>query len=147
MKKTFIHLLLFTLATIVFPFSVFSQEEERTTDTTKFNFGKSTVVIYDTEENSIDTNKVDICRDEPDDELTLVMDIGMNGYLAANGSLSLPTEQSLMDLNYAKSRSIGFSMMYSNGNLIGDRLYLSPGIGLNWNNYHFENNITISSSK
>jgi len=124
----------------------FSQDQQRTTDTTTFNIGKSTVVIYDTEENSIDTNEVKVCEDNGDNELSFVMDIGMNGYTAANGSITLPAEQSVMDLNYARSRSVGFSFMYTKGNLIGDRLYISPGIGLNWNNYFFKNNISIAAS-
>ncbi len=123
-------------------------------DTTKIRIGKSTVIIIgddDSEDYDFDFNSKDSSltknsekKDEYDGS-NLAFNIGMAGYLTPSGSVGLPQNESLLELNSGRSHSIGFSIMLDEANLIKDRWYIRAGIGLNWTKYHFEKNVAISS--
>lgn len=124
-------------------------------DTTKIRIGNSTVIIlnnddsddYDFNFNSKDSSKS--CKDkedDDDDDMGLAIDFGMAGFMTPNNSLSLPTSQNLMELNSARSNTFGLTFMFKEAGLIKERLYVRSGLGINWTNYHFKNNINISTS-
>lgn len=131
-------------------FSAFSQKDSiQEPDTTKIKIGNSRVIIlkdagnddYDFDLNSMDSSK---CKTENnEDGLGLSFDFGMAGYLTPDQSTTLPASQNLIDLNYSKSNSIGFTFMFQEARLIKKRLYVRSGIGLNWNNYHFRRDINL----
>ena len=120
-----------------------------TVDTTKIKMGKSVIMIikdengdgdYDYDFNECDTIRV------KDDYAGISFDIGLNGYMAPDYSLGLPTGQDLLELDYQRSRVFGFTIQSRGLNLIRDRLYLTSGLGVSWNGYFFNNNVSLSTS-
>lgn len=120
-------------------------------DTTRIKMGKSTILIFNDSLNQGEYNhdfgKCDpACEQEKEDWATLIVDIGLNGYTTPDNKLSLPPAQFLMEIDYSRSRSFGLTVSLKGADLIKDRLYLAPGLGLSWNSYFFENNIRVSTS-
>lgn len=141
-------ILLFTL-TACLAVTTFAQVgDEPNRDTTKIRFGKSIIYIFNDNGNGDYTHDFGSCgadTNKPEDDMLFAFDIGTAGYFS-NGKLSMPAGQELMELDYSKSRSIGFSMMLKGADIVKDRFYIAPGLGLNWNNYFFKNNVNISTS-
>ncbi len=134
----------------------FSQEDslkQKEPDTTKIRIGKSTVIIIGDDDSDVyyDFNSTDSTKaakkkkNEDDDNTDLAIDFGMAGYLTPVGSTSLPANQSLMELNTARSNTIGLTIMFKEANLIKKRWYVRSGLGVNWTNYHFDNPVNIST--
>jgi len=135
---------------------VFAQKDslkEKERDTTKIKIGNSTVIIlnnddsddYDFDFSSKDSSKT--CKDDNDDNgMGLAFDFGMAGYMTPANSIALPANQNLMELNSARSNTFGFTFMFKEARLAKERLYVRSGLGINWTNYHFKNNINISTS-
>lgn len=132
----------------------FSQKENKPSkDSTRIKMGNSTIIIiknnpndstdYDYDFGSCDSTHQE---KEKEDDVTVYFDLGMNGYLNEDQNISLPSSERLLELDYAKSRSFSFGFMLKDADIIKDRFYISPGIGLSWNNYFFKNNINISTS-
>jgi hypothetical protein len=147
MKKTLLFLSLLLLTSIGFS----QNENDAKKDTTKIRIGNSTLFIFNDTlskgEYTHDFGKCDPNAKKGKDWATLQMDIGMNGYTTPDYQLSLPASQALMEIDYARSRSFGLTVVGLRGaNLIRNRLYLNSGLGINWNSYSFKNNITISPS-
>jgi len=144
MKKIYLLLPALLLSSLLFS----QKDEECKGDTTRFKLGDATVIIIDTNKDgeinfNCEESKKDSSKDNGDWDAFL--DIGTTGYMAPEYSTTLPDGQELMDLDYAKSWTIGFSTLYTGAN-IADRVYLAPGIGISWHNYRFKNNIAISTS-
>ena len=127
--------------------------KEKEPDTTKIKIGNSTIIIlnnddsddYDFDFSSKDSSKT--CKDGSDDNDTgLAFDFGMAGYMTPGNSIALPANQNLMELNSARSNSVGLTFMFKEARLAKERLYVRSGLGINWTNYHFKNNINISTS-
>jgi len=76
----------------------------------------------------------------------LALDFGMAGYMTPSNSIALPANQNLMELNSARSHSVGLTIMFKEARLAKERLYVRSGLGINWTKYHFKNNINISTS-
>ena len=72
------------------------------------------------------------------------MQIGANGFMTADNSLTLPSDMSLLELDLAKSRSFSFATAWYFGRMSASTLYVSPGLGITWNSYKFKNNVNIS---
>ena len=127
--------------------------KEKEPDTTKIKIGNSIIIIlnnddsddYDFDFSSKDSSKT--CKDGSDDNGTgLAFDFGMAGYMTPGNSIALPANQNLMELNSARSNSVGLTFMFKEARLAKKRLYVRSGLGINWTNYHFKNNINISTS-
>lgn len=127
--------------------------KEKEPDTTKIKIGNSTVIIlnnvdsddYDFDFSSKDSSKT--CKDDSDDnDMGLALDFGMAGYMTPSNSIALPVNQNLMELNSARSHSVGLTIMFKEARLAKERLYVRSGLGINWTKYHFKNNINISTS-
>jgi len=78
-------------------------------------------------------------------EVITTLDFGMNSYLTPNYSMSLPQPQRMMELNSSKSTAFSVNFMLNGANIAKDWFYISPGIGLNFSDYSFKNNIQIST--
>ena len=134
-------------------FFTFLGNAQNEIDSTRFKMGKNTIILINSAPDSLDydydfNNGEGSCKkDKPKNQGTqLVFDLGVNGYLTSKNHLQLPSDNSLMDLNYARSRAFGIGILSDVVPLIKERLYLSTGIGFTWNGYHFENNVNISTS-
>jgi len=84
---------------------------------------------------SLDTKSCD--DDESGWAMESVFNIGANGYLY-NNQIGLPSQYQQMELDYSRSKSLGFDFMIKGMDLFNKRMYFSPGIGLDWNKYHFK---------
>ncbi len=140
MKQIFL-----TLIALLVVETAFSQIENDSTaiDTTVIEMKKRTILIYSNEEK--DSINVDIDKKEGLDLITTV-DLGVNGYLTPSNSIALPTEQSLMELDYSKSRSFSLNFMLSGIDFAKKRMFFTTGFGLDWKSYQFKNDVFISPS-
>lgn len=72
------------------------------------------------------------------------VDIGFNSYVTNNGSFSLPNEYNYLDLNQSKSAGVNVNFLqYSIGLQRRGNIGLVTGIGLEFNNYRFDNDILL----
>jgi len=140
MKKA----ILFICAIAITSYS-FAQNEMKD-DTTKIKIGNITIIVEndstETEDYSADTDSVDL---DEDDGSGLSIDIGMNGYLSAGNTMSLPNSVQMMELDYGKSRTFALNFMHKGFEFANEHVYIKPGIGFSWNNYFFKNNVAIST--
>lgn len=124
-------------------------EETPKNDTTKIKLGKSTIIILknsqDQEDYDYDLSECDTSKND-DEWVGISFSIGTNGYMAPDYELALPAEQSLMAINYPRSRSFGINVMSRGADIVKDRIYLTAGLGVSWNSYFFKNNVSITTS-
>jgi hypothetical protein len=138
-----------TLLLTSFSLFLHAQADQMKDDTTKIKIGKITIIIEDEGEDDFDFDKEKAEDEKNKKEETLyvntLMNIGMNGWLTATNSTAFPSEYTNMALNYSRSRMFGFDCMLGGLDLFNKHLYISPGFGISWNNYHFNEKITIST--
>lgn len=117
-------------------------------DTTKIKLGKTTLMFFDTDpnESNYDADFTECEEDEDDENWRAYLDVGVNGYLTPDNEITLPSENSLMDLDYNRSHSISFYSMHEGFDIIKNRLYMTAGLGLSIESYAFKNNVSISTS-
>jgi len=117
-------------------------------DTTRLRIGKRTFIVIGNDDNfdwDEDDFDCDSCNSRKFHLLPLV-EFGTSGYLYSNKRFQqLPADQTT-NLNYVKSRSIGLNIMIKTIESNNKRFYINSGIGVNWNNYSFKNNIEILTS-
>ncbi len=121
-------------------------------DTTEYKWGKKRVIIINAEGDTtldewddFDISDTSECEDCFSIEMTGQMQFGFSGYTTGDYSMQLPESMSLMELDHAKSRSAAFNFMWYFGNMDKSRLYVSPGLGLDYVGYRFKNNVNIST--
>lgn len=121
-------------------------------DTTQYKFGSKRIIIIDAhgDTTSDDWDDFDISDTLDDEDYNYIetsgsLQIGVNGFMTPENSLSLPSELSLMEIDYSKSRSFGFNLMWYTKKMESSTLYISPGIGLDYKSYFFKNNVNIST--
>jgi len=110
-------------------------------DTTKIKMGNMTIIFNDSDEEDDFDFDMEDSTDVEEDGLGVEMDmsIGMNGWLNTSNSTVFSDDYSDMSLQMNRSRSFGMHMMMSGLDLFKGHMFFSPGLGVNWNNYHFEN--------
>ncbi len=74
------------------------------------------------------------------------IELGINGFLTPDHSLELDDKDSFLDIDYARSISLNLNFYQQNVNLIGNNLGLVTGIGVTFNNFAFDNNITLTQT-
>lgn len=72
-----------------------------------------------------------------------LLDLGFNNYLH-KGSLSLPTELQSFDLDAQRSVNVTLHLMEQRINLVKHKLNMHYSVALDYNNFHFENPVTLS---
>ncbi|MBS3807063.1 MAG: outer membrane beta-barrel protein [Bacteroidales bacterium] len=73
-------------------------------------------------------------------------EIGLNNYLNNEFSLNLSEENQYMDLNTGKSWNVNINFIEYDLNLIGERFGVGTGLGLEFNDYRFDNQLPIEKS-
>ena len=119
-------------------------EYNNSDDTTRIRTKNKIVLIIDGEEEDFSFED-DTTIAEGGMEVITTIDFGMNGYLTPNYSMSLPQSQRMMELNSSKSTAFSVNFMLNGANIVKDWFYISPGIGFNFNDYSFKNNVQIST--
>jgi len=127
-------------------------------DTTKVNLGKTEVLIIeekiegadptlsiemDSTVNIINNDtiveiKKSIRKKKPS-HVWMGIDIGVNTLMNANQSFSLTGDDAPFALDYGKSIAISFNLFEKTIPIVKNNLYLSTGLGLEFNNFRFEN--------
>ena len=114
-------------------------------DTSKIKIGNITIIFIET----ICLGEEAEFGEDEDDEISVgfvgQINFGMNGWLTADNQTTFASEYQTMSLDLSKSRSFGFDYMFQGADLFNKRLFISPGFGVNWNGYKFEENITVST--
>jgi hypothetical protein len=72
-------------------------------------------------------------------------ELGINGWLNADGTTSMDSMNSNFSLNYGKSIVVNFNLWEVRAKLIGNNLTLVSGLGAEINNYRFDKNIRMSN--
>ncbi len=75
------------------------------------------------------------------------IEIGMNGYMTPDHSLSLDEEDYFLELNYPRSLSLNFNIYQQNFNLIRNNVGIFTGFGFGFINYAFDNDIRLIHHK
>lgn len=70
--------------------------------------------------------------------------LGVNGYLNPDHELGIPEEYARLDLKYEKSIDVQINFYEQSFNLAGEKLGLVTGLGLQWDNYRFNNDVILS---
>lgn len=124
-------------------------------DTTTIRLGTSKIVIIEDENqknNSIHWQKEK--SEEEDKEIqpkerdkvefsTLGLSLGLNTFMY-KGNTNLPVKYSNLELDALRSWNVNLKLLEAKISLINHQLNLLTGVGIDWNNYRFRNNINLS---
>ncbi len=71
-------------------------------------------------------------------------DLGFNGYVDKNFSNALPAKYSFMKLKMNNSMAVNINFFKLNANIYNNRLGIVSGLGLQYNNYWFDNDVVLT---
>ncbi|MDZ7774994.1 MAG: DUF2807 domain-containing protein [Bacteroidales bacterium] len=70
--------------------------------------------------------------------------LGVNGLMDSDQTLNMPTGYEALDLKYEKSIDVQINFYEQNINLIREKFGIITGLGLQWDNYRFDNDVLLS---
>lgn len=112
-------------------------------DTTRIKFGNRDLIIVDDNDISITENK----KKKSFRDNWSGFELGINGYLNPDNTLTMEGDAEYIDLRYEKSVAVNLNLFQQNFPIISNRLGLVTGLGLGWNNYRFDNQTVIVYDK
>lgn len=119
-----------------------------TRDTTTIELGNTKIIIVGDAEVSMEEDTTNYDNGfSSKNELTFWsgIDIGVNGYLYGDEfEFDAPEGQEHLEVNYSGSRSIAFNIGEWKARLISDNVGIYTGLGVQFNNYKFQNDLTIA---
>ncbi|MGE5317153.1 MAG: GIN domain-containing protein [Chloroflexota bacterium] len=71
------------------------------------------------------------------------VDLGINGLINADNKMDPPVGYEYLDLRMEKSINVAVNLYEQNFNLVGEKLGLTTGLGIEWNNFRFNKSNTI----
>jgi len=71
-------------------------------------------------------------------------DLGVNGYLSPDNDFSLPSSYQFLDLTMEKSINVKLNFLEQNFTLIRNHFGLVTGLGLEYNNYRFADDVVLT---
>lgn len=74
-------------------------------------------------------------------------ELGVNGYLNNKNKFDMPRGYEFLDLRMEKSINVKLNFYEQNFNLAANKLGLTTGLGFEWVNYRFDNNVEIRKSE
>ena len=99
-------------------------------DTMKVHIGKNNVIICD-DDNEKKEHKSGY-------DYWSGLELGMNGYLNADNTLSMPGTNQFLELNYGKSLAVNLNIMEHNFHIYKNYVNLVTGLGFEFNHYSFK---------
>lgn len=111
---------------------------EGKTDTTRFMLGKSQVWIIGGKDSTRHEKK---SRTKP---IWSGFEMGINSYMNSSGNFDLPLGYKFLELRAEKSISVGLNFYQKNVELGHSNVWFFTGLGITWNNYRFESNVTLN---
>jgi len=122
-------------------------------DSTRIRIGKNSIMIYEDNDHTTfsipnrskhyDNWDVEYHRRESFKGHWAGLEFGVNGFMDKNQSLTLKDDLALLDLKQARSWNINLNFMQYGVGLGTDKIGLLTGMGLEFNNYHFSNPISL----
>lgn len=157
MKKLFLIALslMLTLSVVAQETDLEEMKEElskKNTDTTNIRFKRKTVkIVEDNGETQIFVKKHNNDRDwewfwDDNDRFKgswSGFSFGLSNLVDKDFSVSRSGDDQFMDLNTGKSWNMNFNFAQYSFKIAGDKLGLVTGLGLEWNYYRFDNDVTI----
>ncbi len=70
-------------------------------------------------------------------------EMGVNGFLNSKGGFDMPEGYDFLDPRMEKSINVKLNLLEQNFNLIGNNLGLTTGLGIEWKNYRFNDNVHL----
>jgi len=70
-------------------------------------------------------------------------ELGVNGYVNKDRQFDMPEGYEFLDLRMEKSVNVKLNFYEQNFNLISNKFGLTTGLGFEWNNYRFDNNVVL----
>jgi outer membrane protein with beta-barrel domain len=119
-------------------------DAEEETDTIRMRIGNKKVIIID--DYSLGLGDDDD-EDDDDDKFDGHWDgilLGLNSYVKPGFDTDLSPDANFMELNTNKSWQFGINFAEKSFNLIDNKVGLVTGLGISWNNYKFDQNITLN---
>ncbi len=113
-------------------------------DTTAIRIGDYDVHVTEHDDGDDERSKREQKADDEDFEFWSGIDFGVNGYLASDNKLELPTGFEFLELNYAKSYVFGANLFQKNIHIYRNYINLGTGIGLTWYHYNFRNSYSLT---
>lgn len=149
MKTTFLTLTALFVACLSYAQEVESTPSEKSAkqdyskqDTTRIVVGDTKVLVIPGEDES-DTLFCDSETDEVNFHW-MGFDVGVNGLMYGGNSFTPGNSHDFLELNYGKSIYMSFNFIEKDISLIENRMRFVTGMGIDWNSYAFERNITLN---
>jgi len=120
-------------------------EESEDTDTIRVRIGKKRVIIVDDDEDVVFDTDDDDDKDKFEGHWDGIA-LGLNSYVKSGFDTDLSPDANFMELNTNKSWEFSLNFAEKSFNLIDQKVGLVTGLGLTWNNYKFDQNITLDPS-
>jgi hypothetical protein len=127
-----------------------------TSDSVRIKVGNVEIEVYDGENTRVkvgsgqlevdDSGKVQIKKDKKKARFNghwAGFNLGINGYMTPDNELDMPQDYAFLDLRYEKSINVQLNLFEQNFNLIGNKLGLVTGLGFEWYNYRFDNQVKL----
>lgn len=70
-------------------------------------------------------------------------ELGVNGYVNDKGEFDMPKDYEFLDLRMGKSINVKLNFYEQNFNLVANKLGFTTGLGFEWVNYRFENDVVL----
>ncbi len=121
-------------------------------DSTKIRFGKKSITIFDDDENTFvrfpnrkySTNwDVEYRNKNSFKGHWAGIEFGINGFMNKDQSLTMSDDKWFLDLKQARSWNFNLNFMQYSIGFGTNKIGLVTGMGLEFNNYHFSNPITL----
>jgi len=122
---------------------VYVSEDE---DTVRVNLGngRSEIIIIDGDNGVRVEKKRNKCRAKFKGNWAGI-ELGVNGYLNNTGGLDMPTGFEFLELKYEKSTNFNINFFQQSFSIIGNKFGFVTGLGIQWYNYRFSNNVVIKA--
>lgn len=147
------------LATVVLLMGFAVQISAQEQDTVRIKIGKKKIIIIEDSEKN--TDDMDVQIDSLDGDYDIDFDslkendegsndfeghwhgfeFGFNGIV--NADKKMPATEAPYAINMARSWTFGLNLLQKDIPLIKDNFGLIGGLGMQWRNYHFENNVRL----
>lgn len=131
-------------------------KSSESSDSVRIKVGNVEIEVYDGENTRVrvgsgqlevdDSGKVQIQQTKKKERFNghwAGFNLGINGYMTPDNKLEVPQEYAFLDLRYEKSINVHLNLFEQNFNLIGNKLGLVTGLGFEWNNYRFDNQVKL----